>query len=76
VADRDHATLARRIQQLADSGEYEGFNAIVGWLVKEKEADELEIAVIKRDVEFRNRITDLCHEAWERRHAARKHWQP
>jgi hypothetical protein len=26
------------------------------------------IDIIKRDGEFRNRITDLCHEAWERKH--------
>ena len=73
VADRDQPTLARRIQQLAESGEYEGYNAIVGWLVREEAANEVEIAVTKRDAEFRNRITDLCHDAWERKHAARKH---
>jgi hypothetical protein len=73
VADRDQPAFARRIQQLAESGEYEGFNAIVGWLVREERAGEIEIAVIKRDAEFRNRITDLCHEAWERKHAARQH---
>ena len=69
MADRDQSTLARRIQQLAESGDYAGFNAIVGTLKKSNEFDATAIDVIARDVEFRNRITDLCHEAWERKHA-------
>jgi hypothetical protein len=66
MADRDQPTLARRIQQLAESGSYAGFNEIVGVLLREGEFDATALDVIKRDVEFRNRITDLCHDAWER----------
>ena len=73
MADRDQPALARRIQQLAESGEYEGFNAIIGWLIKESEFDATAIDVTKRDAEFRNRITEICQEAWARKHAPRKH---
>ena len=72
MPDRDQPTLARRMQQLAESGDYEGFNAIVGALAKEKEFDATEIDTIKRDAEFRNRITDICREAWAREHPRRK----
>ena len=68
VADRDEPTLARRIQRIAESGDYEGFNAIIGALIRDREFDVTAIDVVKRDVEFRNRITDLCHEACERKH--------
>jgi hypothetical protein len=69
VAERDQPALARRIQQLAESGDYEGFNAILGSLDDELDATSVEI--IKRDPEFKHRITDLCREAWERKHAPR-----
>jgi hypothetical protein len=69
MADRDHPALARRIQQLAESGDYEGFNAIVGTLSDER--DVVGIDVIKRDPEFKHRITEMCHDAWERKHARR-----
>jgi hypothetical protein len=69
VAERDQPALARRIQQLAESGDYEGFNAILGSLDAELDAKSIEI--IKSDPEFKHRITDLCHAAWERKHARR-----
>jgi hypothetical protein len=69
MADRDQPTLARRIQQLAESGDYEGFNAIVGSLNGEPDAVGMDI--IKRDPEFKHRITEMCHNAWERKHARR-----
>ena len=69
VADRDQPSLARRIEELAESGDYEGFNAIAGALSKRGEFDAPAIAMISRDVEFRNRITDICHEAWKRKHS-------
>lgn len=69
MADRDQPTLARRIQELAESGNYEGFNAIVGTL--HGESDALGIEMIKRDAEFRHRITELCHDAYARKHARR-----
>lgn len=69
MAERDQPALARRIQQLAESGDYEGFNAILGSLGDELDATSIE--VIKSDPEFKHRITDLCHEAWERKHARR-----
>lgn len=72
MADRDQPGLARRMQQLAESGDYEGFNAIVGAIAKGNEFDATAIDVARRDVQFRNKITDLCHEAWERKHPPRK----
>jgi hypothetical protein len=30
--------------------------------------DVLGVDIIKRDLEFKHRITDICHEAWERKH--------
>jgi len=69
AVERDQPALARRIQQLAESGDHEGFNAIVGALTREKGFDATAIDVIKRDVELRNRITDICYEAWQRKHA-------
>jgi hypothetical protein len=72
MAERDQPTLARRVQQLAESGDYEGFNAIVGALIRENEFDATTIDVIKRDIEFRKKITEICREAWERKHPWRK----
>jgi hypothetical protein len=56
------------MQQLAESGDYEGLNAIVGVLLRDGECDTLAIDVIKRDAEFKNRITNVCHETWQRKH--------
>ena len=69
MAGRDQPALARRIQQLAESGDYEGFNAILGTLDDQVDAQSIEI--IKSDPEFKQRITDLCREAWDRKHAPR-----
>lgn len=69
MAERDQPALARRIQQLAESGDYEGFNAILGTLDDQVDAQSIEI--IKSDPEFKHRITDLCREAWDRKHAPR-----
>ena len=69
MAERDQPALARRIQQLAESGDYEGFNAILGTLDGQVDAQSIEI--IKSDPEFKHRITDLCREAWERKRAPR-----
>ena len=68
MADRDQPALARRVQHLAESGDYEGFNAIIGALLKDKGFDDTALDVVKRDGPFRNRITDICREAWERKH--------
>jgi hypothetical protein len=68
VADRDQPAVARRIQNLAESGDYEGFNAIAGTLVREHEFEITAIDVVRRDADFRNRVTDLCRESWERKH--------
>lgn len=70
MVDRDLPALARQIQHLAESGDYEGFNAIVGAL--QGGYDAVAIDALKRDAEFRNRITDICREAWERKHPPRK----
>ena len=69
MAERDQPALARRIRELAESGDYEGFNAIIGSLSGELDASSIE--VIKSDPEFKHRITDVCREAWERKHARR-----
>jgi len=69
MTDPKNDTLVLRIEQLAGAGKYEGFNAIAGALLKDKEFEEAEIDAIRRDGEFRNRITDTCQEAWARRHA-------
>ena len=60
------------MQELAEFGDYEGFNAIVGAPIKENEFDAIEIDIINRDAEFRNRVTDICREAWARKHPRRK----
>ena len=73
MADRGQSTLAHRIQELAESGDQEGFNAIIGALMKDKEFDAMAIDIVRRDAEFRNRITDICHEAWERKHVRPTH---
>ena len=73
MADRDQPALARRIQELAESGDYEGFNAILGVLMQQPEFDPTAIDVIKRDPLFRHRITDVCHDAWEREHSQPSH---
>ena len=66
MADRDQPALARQIQELAQSGDYEGFNAIVGALTNDHEV--LGVDIIRRDAEFKHRITDICREAWDRKH--------
>ena len=43
MAERDQPALARRIQQLAESGDYEGFNAILGSLDDEVDVQSIEI---------------------------------
>lgn len=68
MAERDQPTLARRIQELAESGDYEGFNAILGSL---DDVDARSVEIIKSDPEFKHRITDLCREAWDRKHSPR-----
>ena len=72
MPDRDQPALARRIEDLAESGDYQGFNAITGALIKEQEFDPAALDGIKRDAEFRNRITDICHDAWARKHVPTK----
>lgn len=67
MANRDQPALARLIQELAESGDYEGFNAILGAITKEQQVDAPTLDVIKRDPEFRRQITDVCHEAWTRK---------
>jgi hypothetical protein len=69
MTSRNTSTLVARIQQLAESGDYEGFNAIVGALTDDFDASEIDM--IKRDAVFRNRITDVCYEAWHRKHSRR-----
>ena len=69
MAERDQPALARRIQQLAESGDYEGFNAILGSL--DDDIDARSVEIIKSDPEFKHRITDVCRDAWDRKHAPR-----
>jgi hypothetical protein len=59
----------RHIQRLADSGDFEGFNAVIGALSDAYDATA--IAVITRDAEFRFMVTERCQEAWTRKHAKR-----
>jgi hypothetical protein len=35
------------------------------------EPDAVGMDIIKRDPEFKHRITEMCHNAWERKHARR-----
>jgi hypothetical protein len=56
---------------LAESGDYEGFNAIVGVLMKENDFAATAIDVLRRDPELKHRITDICREAWQRKQASR-----
>ena len=72
MTERDQPTLARRIQQLAESGDYEGFNAIIGAITREQELDAATIEVVQRDAEFKRRVTETCHDAWARKHAPPK----
>jgi hypothetical protein len=72
VADREQPALARRIQQLAESGDYEGFNAIIGAITRDQELDPAALEVVHRDAEFKRRVTETCHDAWARKHASPK----
>ena len=47
MADQEQTALTRLIQQLAESGDYAGFNAIVSAIGKDVEAQALES--LKRD---------------------------
>jgi hypothetical protein len=55
------------MQQLAASGDYPGFNAVIGAL--KDELSHMEVDLIKRDVELRCDISDTCHSVWQRKHA-------
>ena len=66
MTDRYEAPLIRRIEELACSGDYEGFNAIVGALAGS--FDDTAIDVIKRDAGFRHQVTEACQTAWQRKH--------
>ena len=59
--------LVERVRQLAESGDYAGFNAVLGALRNEFDWAELDVA--KRAPEFRRDVADICHEAWQRKHA-------
>lgn len=67
MADRDQPALARDIRRLAESGDFEGFNAVVGAIERQNTFDAVAIDVVKRDAEFRDRITDTCRDAWQRK---------
>ena len=67
MRDRDAKTIARRAQELATSGDYEGFNSMVSTLAGE--FDALAVDVLKRDMELRSLVTEVCRAAWERKHA-------
>ncbi len=56
--------VATRAQQLASSGVFEGFNALVPTL--EREFGEVDVDRLRRDATVRNAITDVCQEAWRR----------
>jgi hypothetical protein len=71
MTNRDNSPLVARIEQLAQTGDYEGFNAILGALLGEFDADRLE--AVRQDVVFKHRITDLCYEAWRRKQSSRAH---
>jgi hypothetical protein len=70
VAHRDQPALAREIQRLAESGDFEGFNAVIGEIERKSTFDAVAIDFVKRDPEFRNRITDTCREAWRRKQSS------
>jgi hypothetical protein len=71
VTDRAVDALARRIQELADSGDFEGFNAIVGSLTKSGELDAQALAAFQRNGELKRQITDRCQDAWNKKHRKR-----
>ena len=63
-----NGALARRAQQLAESGDYEGFSAVGGALIREATSRAQAIETLKLNGEFRVRITKTCREAWRRKH--------
>jgi hypothetical protein len=63
------ASIAQRAQELASSGEFEGFNALIATLTQEFGA--LEVERLRRDAVVRRAITDLCRAAWERKHPSK-----
>ena len=72
MTSRDKDALVARIRQLAESGDYAGFNAVIGAL--KDELSHMEVDLIKRDVELRCDISDTCHSAWQRKHARLMVW--
>jgi hypothetical protein len=71
MTNRDKPPLVARIEELAESGDYEGLNAVLGALSGEFDAAQLE--AVKQDVVFRHRIIDLCYESWRRKRSPRAH---
>jgi hypothetical protein len=65
--DDRRVAIARRAQELAESGEFEGFNALGGMLTDEFGA--VAVDVLRRDLELKRVITDRCQQAWERKHS-------
>jgi hypothetical protein len=66
--DREKPEIAARAQDLADSCEFEGFNALSAVLLREY--DLMEVEHLRRDHEFRHAITERCKAAWERMKAS------
>ena len=56
----------------AESGEFEGFNALSRILTEEFGA--VAVDVLRRDLEIKYEIADRCIEAWDREHT--KHAAP
>ena len=66
MSDSEREDIARRAQDLAKSGDFEGFNALSS--VLESEYSTRAVDVLRRDYEFRRSITEICRAAWARKH--------
>jgi hypothetical protein len=66
MGDSEREDIARRAQELANSGDFEGFNALSS--VLENEYSARAVDPLRRDQEFRRSITERCQVAWTRKH--------
>jgi hypothetical protein len=70
VSGAEKPPIAKRAQALANSGDFEGFNALLPTL--EKEYDAADVARLRRDMEVRRALTDLCAAARDRKRPTKR----
>ena len=65
MGEAEEIAIRTRAQDLAESGEYEGFNVLSATL--DTEFGAVAVDVVRRDTPFRDALTDTCQAAWARR---------